>query len=378
MNPGPKPPAGAGASNGRLRPVLKLAESCNLSCTYCYQEGKLGSGRFMAPETLDRILGELASQTTGTMHLLWFGGEPTLYGTRRFADAVARAREAFAGRTLYHGIQTNATRIDDEWAALLAEHRFAVTASLDGPAWLHDAQRPDRKGAGSHEATLAGIRALQAHGIEPRVSAVITPRTLPHAEELVDWFADANLAEVDFVPSTRFAHGRFEIEVGAPAYGDFIMRVFRRWLALARPGFRVRFLSELARKMAGQQPHYCKLEGSCSHFVSFGWNGDVYPCDEFSGVPAYRLGNLHETSLADLLAAEKTREHFRAWAAVPAACGDCRWLRLCRGGCPWERQLTGSLDNPTVMCEALKIIFDQMSREIPGASERWEAVPSGV
>lgn len=360
---------------GRLRPVLKLAESCNLSCTYCYQEGRLGSGRFMETATMDRILAELASNSTGTMHLLWFGGEPTLFGTRRFADALERAGRAFAGRTLYHGIQTNATLIDDEWADLLAEHRLAVTASLDGPAWLHDAQRPGRKGGGSHEATLAGIRRLQARGIEPRVSAVLTPRTLPHAEELVEWFADAGLQEVDFVPSTRFVDGRLEIEVDPRQYADFLMKVFRRWLSLGRTNFRVRFLAELARKMAGQQPHYCKFEGSCSHFVGFGWNGDVYPCDEFSGIPEYRLGNILEAPLVEILGSEKVRQHFREWATVPKACGDCRWLQLCRGGCPWERRLTGSIDNPTIWCETLKIVFARMAEEIPGAAERWGAVP---
>lgn len=358
-------------SPGRLRPVLKLAESCNLSCTYCYQEGRLGSGRFMDEATLDRILSELAANTAGTMHLLWFGGEPTLTGRRRFVDALERAARAFEGRPLFHGLQTNATLIDDAWAEILAEHKFAVTASLDGPAWLHDAQRPSRKGAGSHADTMAGIRALQARGVQPRVSAVITPRSLPHAEELVDWFADSGLPEVDFVPSTRFHGGRFEVEVGAEAYAAFLVRVMERWLSLGRSDFRVRFLAELARKMAGQQAHYCKLEGICSHYVSFGWNGDVYPCDEFSGVPGYRLGNIHERDLGEIMSSEVAREHFREWGGVPKACGECRWLNLCRGGCPWERKLTGSLENPTILCEALKIVYDRMADEIPGARERW-------
>jgi len=361
---------------GRLRPALKLTESCNLSCSYCYQEGRLGSGRFMETATLDLALAELAANTTGAMHLLWFGGEPTLYGTRRFAEALDRAARAFAGRTLYHGVQTNATLIDEEWADLLAAHRFAVTASLDGPAWLHDAQRKDRQGRGSHAATLAGIRALQARGIQPRVSAVITPRTLPHAEELVEYFADCGLAEIDFVPSTRCTHGRLEVEVDGAAFANFIMRVFERWLSLGRTDFRVRFLSELARKMAGHHPYYCKLEGSCSQFVVFGWNGDVYPCDEFSGIPEYRLGNIHQTPLAELRGSERARALFREWAAVPPACQDCRWVQLCRGGCPWERQLSGRQGNPTVMCQAMKAVYERMAQELPGTAERWGAAPA--
>lgn len=357
----------------RLRPALKLTESCNLACRYCYQEGRLDSGRFMSTETLERILSEVAANSQGPMHLLWYGGEPTLLGTRRFVEALERAERVFEGRALYHGLQTNATLIDEEWADLLAARRFAVTASLDGPAWLHDAHRPDRKGGGSHARALAGIQALQARGLQPRVSAVITPQSLPHAGELVDWFAENGMQEVDFVPSTRCTRGSFEVEVDGEAFAAFIMKVFDRWLELGRTDFRVRFLSELARKMAGHDPYFCKLEGSCSQFVVFGWNGDVYPCDEFSGLPETRLGNIHQASLAELRGSEKAQALFRQWSTPPEACQDCRWFRLCRGGCPWERRLSGNPANPTLMCPALKALFERLSHEIPGTAERWGA-----
>jgi uncharacterized protein len=127
------PGSGFRPDAGRLRPALKLTESCNLACRYCYQEGRLDAGQFMSTETLERILSEVAGNTQGPMHLLWYGGEPTLFGTRRFADALERSARAFAGRPLYHGVQTNATLIDQEWADLLAAHRFAVTARTARP-----------------------------------------------------------------------------------------------------------------------------------------------------------------------------------------------------------------------------------------------------
>jgi len=364
---------GFGPEPSRLRPALKLTESCNLACRYCYQEGRLDAGQFMSIETLERILSEVADNTQGPMHLLWYGGEPTLFGTRRFADALERAAHAFAGRPLYHGVQTNATLIDEEWADLLVAHRFAVTASLDGPAWLHDAQRPDRRGGGSHAQALTGIRALQGRGVQPRVSAVITPQSLPHAEALVDWFAENGLQEIDFVPSTRCTRGRIEVEVDGEAFADFIVRVFDRWLELGRTDFRVRFLSELARKMAGHHPYFCKLEGRCSEFAVFGWNGDLYPCDEFSGLPETCLGNIHQASLAELRSSERAQALFRQWAALPEACQDCRWVRLCRGGCPWERRLSGNPANPTIMCPALMALYERLAKEIPGTAERWGA-----
>lgn len=364
---------------GQLRPVFKLTESCNLACKYCYQEGKLDSGYFMDEATLTKALTEVAQNTKGTMHLLWFGGEPTLYGVKRFAKAMELVDSIFAGRTVYHGIQTNGTLINSEWASLLAERKFAVTVSLDGPQWLHDAQRPHRPcascaGAGSFDEVMRGISNLRAVGINPRVSAVLTPEAMLHPEELVNWYEAQGFKEMDFVPSTRYHKGGFEVEVNGHQFKEFIMRVLERWLALNNPNFKVRLLSETARKLAGHAPHYCKLEGRCSHFVGFGWNGDVYPCDEFSGIKEFCLGNIHQNSLEELMTSEKAIEFFRRWAQIPPSCSKCKWFHFCRGGCAWERQLSGDPENPTVMCEAMYAIMERLSREIPDSAERWKAV----
>ena len=354
---------------GQLRPVFKLTESCNLACKYCYEEDKLGSGFFMDQATLEKALQEVASNTRGTIHLLWFGGEPTLYGLKRFKQAMELVDKYFAGRTVYHGMQTNGSLVDEQWANFLAERRFAVTVSLDGPQWLHDKQRPQRcalgKAAqGSFELVMRGIENLRKVGINPRVSAVATPEALLHPEELVEWFEAQGFKEMDFVPSTRYHQGKFEVEVDGHQFKEFIMRVLDRWLTLENPNFKVRLLSETARKLAGKTPHYCKLEGRCSHFVGFDHNGDVYPCDEFSSIPEVRLGNIHEHSLKELMTSEKAIEFFRQWAQVPPACTKCKWFHFYRGGCAWERQLSGSPDSPTIMCEALQAIFERLSKEL--------------
>lgn len=362
--------------SGQLRPVFKLTESCNLACKYCCQDGKLGSGYFMDQATLEKSLEAVAQNTQGPIHLLWFGGEPTLYGVKRFAKAMELVDQYFAGRTVYHGLQTNGTLINDEWADLLAKRGFAVTVSLDGPPWLHNQQRVYRAGAqagqGTFEAVWQGITNLRKVGINPRVSAVLTPRGLDHAEELVDWFESQGVREMDFVPSTRFHEGHFEVEISGKQYKDFIMRVLDRWLAIGNPNFRVRILSEISRKLAGHTPHYCKLQGKCSHFVGFAHNGDVYPCDEFSGMKEFCLGNIHQHTLKELMTSPKAIEFFRRWAQIPVNCRSCKWLHFCRGGCAWERQLSGNPDQQTIMCEAMQAILERLSSEIPGSLERWQ------
>ncbi|HXE71308.1 MAG TPA: radical SAM protein [Candidatus Nitrosotenuis sp.] len=345
-------------------PVLKLIESCNLACSYCYQAGHLGPGRVMAFSTLERVLAEVGRISQGPLWLLWFGGEPTLVGLERFRQALEISARLLHDRPVYHGLQTNATLLDERWADLLAEHGFAVTVSLDGPAHLHDAGRPARRGGGSHAAAEAGVRALQARGLQPRASCVLTPVTLPHPELLVDYFADLGVPEVDFVPATRHAAGGLEVLVTAEQYGEFMVRALERWLALGRRGFRVRMLAALARRLSGLAPRYCKLEGSCSSYVSFAWNGDVYPCDEFFALPGHCLGNVLESPLDEILASPRATQIYSQWNSLPPDCRGCRWESVCGGGCPWERRLGGGLHQPSVLCQGLQRIYSHMQARL--------------
>jgi len=70
----------------------------------------------------------------------------------RLLQAVRRACGAApaAGRVAYT-LQTNGTKIDDEWASFLAAHKFLIGLSVDGRRHLHDRYRVDKGGQGSFD-----------------------------------------------------------------------------------------------------------------------------------------------------------------------------------------------------------------------------------
>ena len=45
------------------------------------------------------------------------------------------------GQVITNSIQTNATRLNDEWITLFASMRFDVGVSIDGPREIHDRHR---------------------------------------------------------------------------------------------------------------------------------------------------------------------------------------------------------------------------------------------
>lgn len=113
---------------------------CNLACSYCFFLDKEtlypGSGFRMSDEMLERYVRQLIeSHRADTVTFAWQGGEPTLMGLDFFRRAV-ELQELYKrdGTTIENTLQTNGTRLDDEWGAFLAEHRFLIGISLDGAA----------------------------------------------------------------------------------------------------------------------------------------------------------------------------------------------------------------------------------------------------
>lgn len=343
-----------------LKPVIKLTADCNLRCRYCYQAERFVYGERMDFQTLERILRELDAVACRPVSLLWYGGEPMLYGLSDFTGAVERANAVLG--EVRHSIQTNGVLIDRAWSQLFARHNFGVTVSLDGPAVLHDAQRINRAGRPTQAMVLRGIRCLQEAGLSPRVACVVTAASVPHAEELVEYLASLAISEVDFPPAMRFGP-RADLEpfVTPEQYAHFLSRALRGWMRLGRPDFRIRSLVGLARKIKGAPGNYCKLEGDCSSYLTFTTQGEVYPCDEFSGLPDSALGNLRTQSLGDILNSDKARGTFREWTSSPQECRSCQWQEHCPGSCPFERRASGSLAQRSLLCLAWKRILAELS-----------------
>ena len=98
---------------------------------------------------------------------------------------------------------------------------------------------------------------------------------------------------------------------------------------------------------------------TCGGTLAAEHNGDVYPCDHFV-YPQYRLGNIRERSLRDMYGSE---EHFRFGLAkrntLPRECPRCKYLALCRGGCPQHRFAASKSGerNLDALCGGHKIFF---------------------
>jgi uncharacterized protein len=123
-----------------------------------------------------------AGATRGEIH--FFGGEP-LHAPDVVAFVVGHARRAAAerGLALHLEISTNGL-CSAARAAWLGDHLDAVVLSLDGPAEIHDQNRPLADGDGSFEVVFRTARILSEAAADLVIRSCITDASL---ERLEDW-----------------------------------------------------------------------------------------------------------------------------------------------------------------------------------------------
>jgi len=137
------------------RLLLKVTMRCDIKCTYCYwfrdpavYERPAFLTREVEAALLEKLRKHISTHNLRSFSITFHGGEPLLWGKRRFVCFCSKVfeLEASTGCQIRLSIQTNGIGIDPEWAALFRIFRASVSISLDGPAKVHDKRRVDFRG----------------------------------------------------------------------------------------------------------------------------------------------------------------------------------------------------------------------------------------
>ncbi len=340
--------------------------ACNLDCTYCFYLDKEAlfdrkGSRRMAPAVLEAYIRQTIAATPADhpVQFTWQGGEPTLLGLDFYRQAVALQRRHGAGRLIENSFQTNGTLIDADWARFLAEHRFLVGLSLDGPAAVHDRYRRYANGQPSHAKVLAAWHSLRAAGAEVNVLACVDAHSAQHALEVYRYLRGIGAEFIQFTPVVERAAGAADkargFDLNSPAaagdapvadfsvtpegWGRFLATVFEEWRRhdVGRV-FVMNFEWTLASHM-GEPGVVCHHQRECGRALIVEHDGAVYNCDHFA-YPEYRLGDLARDSLAAMVDSTAAAAFGRAkHENLPAQCHRCPHLESCWGGCPKHRFL---------------------------------------
>ncbi len=326
---------------------------CNLDCEYCFflsKEALYPGDRFrMSDDLLELYLRQLfeAQGSSPEVTVAWQGGEPTLMGVdffRRALEMTERLRRP--GQQVQHTIQTNGTLLTDEWCVLLAEHKFLVGISIDGPPELHDRYRVDKRGNPSSEKVLRGLELLKKHAVELNILCTVNAANQNRALDVYRYFRDVlGVRYIQFIPiverenETGFQEGDrvTDRSVDPVAWGGFLTTVFDEWLHHDVGTVFVAHFDAALASWLGVPPALCIFAETCGNAIALEHNGDVYSCDHFVE-PDYLLGNILDTHLVELVAAPEQQAFGEAKrSTLPRCCQDCKVRFACNGECPKNR-----------------------------------------
>ncbi len=194
---------------------------CNLDCKYCFFLSKEllypGSRFRMADDLLVSYIRQLleTQKTSPEVNIARQGGEPTLMGLdffRRVVGLAAQYRQP--GQRILHSIQTNGTRLDDEWAAFFRQHNFLVGLSVDGPQPFHDAYRVDKGGQGTFTRVMQGWEALRRRAVDVNILCTVHAANADHPLEVYRFFRDELASRVHPVHPDCGAHDAGDAAAG--------------------------------------------------------------------------------------------------------------------------------------------------------------------
>jgi len=377
------------------KPVGSL---CNLNCAYCYYLHKNDLLADRAPTRIaDDLLEEfirqyIASQEVDEVHFNWHGGEPALLGLDFYRRAVQLQEKHAPGKQIKNEFQTNGVLLDDQWCEFFRQNGFIVGLSIDGPKYLHDRIRVDKRGSATFDQVYRAARLLKQYEIPFNPMAVVSSVNAKYPAEVYRFLTqDLGCSRIQWLPcsepkdSRSVAPGHWDTArmpiVGTPAarpghpdsivtdwsvdpddWGEFLCRTFELWFKNDLGKVFVNWFETLVGLWMNEPSQMCNLAPVCGRsLVAMEKDGSLYSCERFV-YPEYRLGNLLDPGcrLADVVYSDRQRRFgLNKRNSLTDECRRCPYLFACHGECPKNRFVRSSDGQPghNYLCPGLNRFY---------------------
>jgi len=350
--------------------VVKATRLCNLRCSYC-NDWRTGPGQTMSFEVMANMTAKALSDPSHRLvEICWHGGEPTVLPISWFRRALlVQSRFRRPGQLVLNSIQSNGTRLSEEWARFLREAGFVVSVSVDGPKEIHDRFRTYASGKPSFDDVAGNVQLLQAYEVPVGVLMVVDEASIAAGPERLFEFMVEFGAEryglLAAMPRAQPDARRLtptEHYVEPARMTEFLAGLYDCWLAHGDAGIRIREIADLRNRLAGAGRVTCTLAGGCvGNLYSVEPNGDVNHCDEFLDDEDYVVGNIVRQDFAEIRRGPKLRALEAENEAALDRMRSCREFSVCNGWCPHERYM-GTRHDPNYRddCCGLRPLIEHM------------------
>ncbi len=322
-------------------PVVKamcihVAHDCNMRCAYCFgDKGAFeGERRLLSAETGRKAI-DFLLQNSGSRRNLeidFFGGEPLInFGVLRELVRYGRENESRYGKNIRFTVTTNGLALDDDKIDYINKNMDNVILSIDGRPEVNDRMRKTAGGKGTYDTITRNFKNFvsRREGLY-YVRGTFTEYNLDFSrdvEHLLDLgFQNVSVEPVVASPECDYALDGGDLEAILKEY-DRLADMYIERMLKGEPFDFFHFNVDLE-----QGPCLIKRVSGCgagAEYVAVSPEGDIYPCHQFVGNKAFRIGNLYDDRFENRMFDTFNKAHIYN----KKECREC-WAKFyCSGGC---------------------------------------------
>lgn len=316
---------------------LHIAHDCNLACRYCFAgKGDYQGERSLMPLAVGKRALDFLIEASGSRKNLevdFFGGEPLMnFEAVKQLVAYGRSREAETGKNFRFTLTTNGILLTDEIMEFANREMSNVVLSLDGRREINDKMRVSRNGDGCYDRIVPKfLRFADLRGQENYyIRGTYTHYNTDFASDILH-MADLGFKQLSMEPVVAPPQAPYALtEADVPQLCAEYERLAAELLRRSRRGEGFTFFHYMIDLAGG--PCIVKRISGCgvgTEYLAVTPRGDLYPCHQFVGDPAYRMGTVFEG-----VTNPSVQDEFKLCNIYAReACRDCFAKLYCSGGC---------------------------------------------
>lgn len=328
--------------------IFVVSLRCEHSCPYCQvsRQTTNRSAYDMTPDMAIKAIDIMFQSPAKSIKVEFQGGEPLLnFDLIKKIVLETEEKNKTYQKQIAFVIASNLALVTEEILDFCKNHQITLSTSLDGPAWLHNKNRP-RPGGNSHEMAIKGIDlSRNVLGYE-NVSALMTTTkaSLGFPEEIINEYIRQGFDSIFLRPLSPFG---FAIKTKALNGYDtkewiaFYKRGIRHILKINSEGrnFREEYASLLLRRMLTPFPTaYVDLQSPSGFGLSclvFNYDGFIYGSDESrmlaeTGEKRFSLGRIDSSTLLSSISSDSFLDLIGSTMTESTPmCSDCGLQPYC-------------------------------------------------
>jgi len=321
---------------------LLLAESCNLSCKYCFAEPNKKRPA-MTPQSAIAAI-DKAMQLPGSSFTLEFGGGETFLYFNEFTVLVEEIKKkaAKAGKDVDIVVQTNGTLLHKhKMVEFLLKNKVIIGFSLDGPPEINDRSRPYANGKGSAGDILKSVKMMHHLGNKNIPFLTVANRcNVDFPEKIVDYLNSLGSSKGMFLSTLQLGAAESaweEIGIAPHEYFEFMKRV------LEHSGYGKKLQCLMIKRMLNNlfnptRDFRCmrSLCGAGQDYIVVDSRGDIFPCSHHVHREELKMGNISDpTPLTQYFSKSPLLNELYETRRVKniSSCSRCTWRHVCEAGC---------------------------------------------